>query len=65
MKAPTHERLAPTTSSPTEVPAPAVAQPKLSALILDDSRTDCSGQQFPDSDLSFSSTTAGGTRPLC
>jgi uncharacterized Zn-binding protein involved in type VI secretion len=26
---------------------------------------DCSGQQFPDSDLSFSSTTAGGTRPLC
>lgn len=25
----------------------------------------CSGQQFPDSDLSFSSTTAGGTRPLC
>jgi hypothetical protein len=25
----------------------------------------CSGKQFPDSDLSFSSTTAGGTRPLC
>ena len=53
MKAPTHERLAPTTSSPTEVPAPAVAQPKLSALILDDSRTDayvaqCVAEQFFD-----------------
>lgn|GEM_PF-4304420 len=25
----------------------------------------CSGQQFPDTELSFSSATAGGTKPLC
>ncbi|MBA6059238.1 hypothetical protein H4C44_08645 [Pseudomonas juntendi] len=25
----------------------------------------CSGQQFPDTELSFSSATAGGMKPLC